>query len=93
MESRVWFWGAFSVRDVHGQKGVEMGGRGGKKDATQGGFAPLGTVYIQFADDSRSLVKVFSYFIFASHQFLFQFQSHVKNNITQDLAFKILSRY
>ena len=25
MESRVWFWGAFSVRDVHGQKGVEKG--------------------------------------------------------------------
>ena len=25
MELRVWFWGAFSVRDVHGQKGVEKG--------------------------------------------------------------------
>ena len=33
MELRVWFWGAFSVRDVHGQKGVEMSGRGRKKDA------------------------------------------------------------
>ena len=31
MESRVWFWGAFSVRDVHWQKGVEMSGRDGKK--------------------------------------------------------------
>ena len=35
MESRVWFWGAFSVRDVHGQKGAEMSGRDWKKDATQ----------------------------------------------------------
>ena len=31
MESRVWFWGAFSVRDVHGQKGVEMSGGMGKR--------------------------------------------------------------
>ena len=31
MESRVWFWGAFSVKDVHWQKGVEMSGRDGKK--------------------------------------------------------------
>ena len=33
MELRVWFWGAFSVRGVHWQKGVEMSGRDGKKDA------------------------------------------------------------
>jgi len=31
MELRVWFWGAFSVRDVHGQKGVEMSGGMGKR--------------------------------------------------------------
>ena len=74
---------------------AEGGGneRAGLEKGCDPSFSPLGTVYIQFADDSRSLVKVFSYFIFASHQFLFQFQSHVKNNITQDLAFKILSGY
>ena len=33
VELRVWFWGAFSVRDVHWQKGVEMSGRDGKKVA------------------------------------------------------------
>ena len=27
MELRVWFWGAFSVRDVHWRKGVEMSGQ------------------------------------------------------------------
>ena len=31
MELRVWFRGAFSVRGVHWQKGVEMSGRDGKK--------------------------------------------------------------
>ena len=45
MELRVWFWGAFSVRDVHEQKGVEKGRRGGKKGVTQGGVAPLGTAF------------------------------------------------
>ena len=36
MESRVWFRRPFSVRDVHGQKGVEKGGRDEKKGASQG---------------------------------------------------------
>ena len=39
MELRVWFWGAFSVRDVHWQKRVEMSGRDGKK----GCACPKGT--------------------------------------------------
>ena len=33
MELRVWFRRPFSVRDVHWQKWVEKGGRGGKKGA------------------------------------------------------------
>lgn len=42
MELRVWFRCHFSVRNVHGQKGVEKGRRGGKKGMTQGGFCSLG---------------------------------------------------
>ena len=42
MELRVWFRCHFSVRNVHGQKGVEKGRRGGKKGVTQGGFCSLG---------------------------------------------------
>ena len=45
MELRVWFRRPLSVRDVHWQKRVEKGGRDGKKDATQGGFALLGTAF------------------------------------------------
>ena len=33
MELRVWFWGSFSVLDVHWQKLMEKGGRDGKKGA------------------------------------------------------------
>ena len=33
MELRVWFWGSFSVLDVHWQKWMEKGGRDGKKGA------------------------------------------------------------
>ena len=40
MELRVWFWGVFSVRDVHGQKWVEMSGRDEKEDVTQGVSRP-----------------------------------------------------
>ena len=61
MELRVWFWGAFSVRDVHWQKRVEMSGRDGKKDATQGalGYGFPYTVCLQFATDSRPLARGF----------------------------------
>ena len=33
MEFRVWFWGVFSVRDVHGQKRVEKGRQRKKHDS------------------------------------------------------------
>ena len=35
MESRVWFWGAFSVRDVHWQKEVEKGSQHQKQSRSQ----------------------------------------------------------